>query len=101
MADIRDHFDRANQTEPADILESRNADGPLILDGFETPPDLESILSDVPPQDIANKLVSRYFNGVEFPTGRSHKFYAVMDCKSDEVYSYHTYIRRLSTRRYL
>jgi hypothetical protein len=69
LADIRDHFDQATQIEPADILESRNADGPMLLNTSETPPDLESILSDVPPKDIATKLVSRYFNGVEFPTG--------------------------------
>lgn len=46
-------------------------DGPLILDASETPPDLDSILSDIPPKDITSKLVSRYFNGVEFPTGNS------------------------------
>lgn len=71
MADIRDHFDQETQTEPASILEPVNADGPLILDASETPPDLGSILSDVPPKDIASKLVSRYFNGVEFPNGTS------------------------------
>jgi len=71
LADIRDHFDQETQAEPANILDSGNADGPLILDASETPPDLESILSDVPPKDIASKLVSRYFNGVEFPTGES------------------------------
>jgi len=69
LADIRDHFDQATQTEPANILESRDVDGPLILDASETPPDLDSILSDIPPKDITSKLVSRYFNGVEFPTG--------------------------------
>jgi hypothetical protein len=69
VADIREHFDHANHLEPENILETRVADGPLILDGLETPPDLETILSDIPPQDITSKLVSRYFNGVEFPTG--------------------------------
>jgi len=69
LADIRDHIDQEIQTEPASILEPVDADGPLILDPSETPPDLESILSDVPPKDIASKLVSRYFNGVEFPNG--------------------------------
>jgi hypothetical protein len=69
VADIREHFDQANHLEPGNILETTFADGPLILDGLETPPDLDAILSDIPPQDIMNKLVSRYFNGVEFPTG--------------------------------
>jgi hypothetical protein len=71
LADIRDSFDQESQTEPMNILESGNADGPLILDASESPPDLESILSDVPPKDIASKIVSRYFNGVEFPNGKS------------------------------
>jgi hypothetical protein len=71
-------------------LESRDVDGPLILDASETPPDLDSILSDIPPKDITSKLVSRYFNGVEFPTG---KFLAVfaLDCITDGDYSDHTH----------
>lgn len=92
LADIRDHFDQETQAEPANILDSGNADGPLILDASETPPDLESILSDVPPKDIASKLVSRYFNGVEFPTGASLtagglKYRTDADC-SDYTYAY-------------
>ena len=71
LAEIRDHFDQETQTEATNILDSNNVDGPMILDASETTPDLDSILSDIPPKDIASKLVSRYFNGVEFPTGTS------------------------------
>jgi hypothetical protein len=88
VADIREHFDQANHLEPENILETRVTDGPLILDGLETPPDLEAILSDVPPQDIANKLVSRYFNGIEFPTGTSSDT-SVVDFETDMVTSDH------------
>jgi hypothetical protein len=91
LADIRDHFDQETQTEPANILDSGNANGPLILDASDTPPDLESILSDVPPKDITSKLVSRYFNGVEFPNGKSFaagvtNYGADIDC-SDCTYA--------------
>ena len=82
LAEIRDHFDQETQTEAANILDSNNVDGPLILDASETSPDLDSILSDIPPKDIASKLVSRYFNGVEFPTGRSFVIF-VMRYSSD------------------
>lgn len=71
-------------------MDSGNVDGPLILDASETPPDLESILSDVPPKDIASKLVSRYFNGVEFPTGASIAA-GVIDYGTDAECSDYTY----------
>ena len=90
LAEIRDHFDQETQTEAANILDSNNIDGPLILDASETPPDLDSILSDIPPKDIASKLVSRYFNGVEFPTGTSFVT-SVMGYDADEVYSDYSY----------
>ena len=90
LADLRDHFDQETQTEPARILEPVNADGPLILNASEIPPDLGSILSDVPPKDIASKLVSRYFHGVEFPNGKSFAA-AVTEHSTDTHCSDRTY----------
>lgn len=90
LAEIRDHIDQETQTDAANMLNSNNVDGPLILDASETPPDLDSILSDIPPKDIASKLVSRYFNGVEFPTGTSFVIF-VIGYGAEGVYSYHSY----------
>jgi hypothetical protein len=94
VTDIREYLDQANPLEPENILVTRTADGPLLLDGSETPTDLEAILSDIPPQDITNKLVSRYFNGVEFPSGTSSDT-LVMIREANEVTSDnpHTHIR--------
>lgn len=90
VAEIRDYCDQAHHAESENIVETRVVEGPMLLDGFETPPDLESILSDVPPQDIANKLVSRYFNGVEFPTSISSSILVLMSF-TDLINSNHSY----------
>jgi hypothetical protein len=101
VTDIREYLDQANPLEPENILVTRTADGPLLLDGSETPTDMEAILSDIPPQDITNKLVSRYFTGVEFPSGTSSDT-LVMIREADEVTSDnpHAHIRSrgMSTR---
>lgn len=33
----------------------------MLLDGLQRPPELKAILSGVPPREVTNRLVSRYF----------------------------------------
>lgn len=40
----------------------------MLLEALPARSDVGSILSDLPPQHVATKLVFRYFNGAEFPS---------------------------------
>jgi hypothetical protein len=65
VADIRDEFDRTSLTDHGDALDPRNSGGPMLLDGVGTVSDMQDILTDVPPRDVADRLISRYFNSTQ------------------------------------
>lgn len=41
----------------------------MLLEGTSPISDLEGVLSDIPPKDVADRLVSRYFNSNDPSTG--------------------------------
>lgn len=41
----------------------------MLLEGLQAVSDMQDILSSVPPKDVADRLISRYFNATEISIG--------------------------------
>lgn len=47
--------------------------GPMLLDGDQATFDIHTVLLDVPPKDVVDKLIFRYFNSAENSIGMIHQ----------------------------
>lgn len=61
VAELREGLEQTNLAEHTDNAEISYGSGPMLLDGLQRPPDLKDILSGIPPREVTNRLVSRYF----------------------------------------
>ncbi|KAH8901265.1 hypothetical protein GQ53DRAFT_631746 [Thozetella sp. PMI_491] len=62
IADIREDFDRATLAEPGDVPVQSHSTAPMLLGGLGTTPEMQNVLADIPPKEVADRLISRYFN---------------------------------------
>ncbi|KAH7150336.1 fungal-specific transcription factor domain-containing protein [Dactylonectria estremocensis] len=66
VAELREGFDRGILVDNSELVEHLPyGAGPMLLEGLQGTPDIENILSDVPPMSVASRLVSRYFSSNE------------------------------------
>ncbi|EEU45211.1 uncharacterized protein NECHADRAFT_40978 [Fusarium vanettenii 77-13-4] len=62
---IREHLDRGDAAAQVDDQDPSQSDGPMLLEGVGQISDIETIMADIPPKDVVDRLVSRYFNSTE------------------------------------
>ncbi|KAM0239571.1 hypothetical protein ACHAP5_008217 [Fusarium lateritium] len=62
---IREHLDETNESADLGIVDQAQSQVPMLLGPGRVTPSLEEILADVPPKNIADRFVSRYFTGTE------------------------------------
>ncbi|KIL93829.1 hypothetical protein FAVG1_02391 [Fusarium avenaceum] len=62
---IREHLDETNESTDLGIVDQAQSQVPMLLGPGQATPSLEEILADVPPKNIADRFVSRYFTGTE------------------------------------
>lgn len=62
---IREHLDETNESTDLGIVDQAQSQVPMLLGPGRVTPSLEEILADVPPKNIADRFVSRYFTGTE------------------------------------
>ncbi|KAI3111633.1 transcriptional regulator family: Fungal Specific TF [Penicillium roqueforti] len=66
VASIREHIDRDHSAEPLDFPgQIQHEGGPMLLEGTHPSSDLAAVLCEIPPRDVADRLVSRYINSNE------------------------------------
>ncbi|KAM5343615.1 hypothetical protein ACJ41O_012152 [Fusarium nematophilum] len=59
---IREHLDRDDRAHHGDETGQVRGRAPFLLEGVGTMSTIDDILSDIPPKDVADRLVSRYLN---------------------------------------
>ncbi|RSL73543.1 hypothetical protein CEP53_000670 [Fusarium sp. AF-6] len=62
---IREHLDRGEAPAQVDDQDQSQSPGPMLLEGVGQLSDIETIMTDIPPKDVVDRLVSRYFNSTE------------------------------------
>ncbi|KAF4993403.1 hypothetical protein FGRMN_6490 [Fusarium graminum] len=62
---IREHLDETNKSADLGIADQAQSQVPILLGPGRPTPSLEEILADVPPKNIADRIVSRYFTATE------------------------------------
>ncbi|KAF5023476.1 hypothetical protein F66182_4476 [Fusarium sp. NRRL 66182] len=62
---IREHLNEANESSDLGIADPAQSQVPMLLGQNTVTPNLEQILADVPPKDIVDRLVARYFTTTE------------------------------------
>ncbi|UKZ92104.1 uncharacterized protein TrAFT101_007072 [Trichoderma asperellum] len=65
ITDISRQLDQDSSTDDFEESEAGYGNGPMLLGGLWPTASLEDILSDIPPRDLADRLVSRYFNSLD------------------------------------
>jgi hypothetical protein len=68
IADIRGEIEEA-ESSPSQDDEDLEANGPMLLDGGQATYDLPTVMRDMPPKDVVDKLIFRYFNSAENSIG--------------------------------
>lgn len=69
LADIRDQFDEIKEYDLSQDHNGHDINGPMLLDGGQATYDLPTVLDDMPPREVADKLIFRYFNSAENSIG--------------------------------
>ncbi|UPL00951.1 hypothetical protein LCI18_011885 [Fusarium solani-melongenae] len=62
---IREHLDRGEAAAQAEDQDQSQSHGPMLLEGVGQISNIETIMADIPPKDVVDRLVSRYFNSTE------------------------------------
>jgi hypothetical protein len=67
---MREHFDQITLAEQElGNLDQAQRRVPMLLEGPPMPSDMDDILADVPPRNVSDVLISRYFNTQELALG--------------------------------
>jgi hypothetical protein len=67
---MREHFDQVTLAEQElGSLDNAQRRVPMLLEGPPVPSNMDDILADIPPRNVSDVLVSRYFNTQELALG--------------------------------
>ena len=69
VADIKNHFEQSDSPVEEDETFQDSSGEPMLLEGLREKFSLRDILAAIPPKNVADRLISRYFNSTQNAIG--------------------------------